>query len=298
MELRHLRSFVAVAERLSFIRAAEHLHLSQPALSAQIQALEEELNVQLLERNKRTVRLSAAGAAFLGQARATLAQADLAVQTAQRAAVGESGTLRIGFVASAAMDLVPMVVLAFRKKYPGVKLELQNQRTVMQVASLLEHSMDVGYVRLPTSSNMLTITPVHREPFALILPRNHPLARMKSLDLKALQNEPFIAYARRWAPGFYDRWVSIFTRAGFSPEVTQETGDMYTTISLVAAGVGVAVVPLELVRLRARGVVVRRLPGKILSEIGVAVRNQDNSSLVQNFLALSRTVGKKMSGNK
>lgn len=280
---------------MSFIRAAEHLHLSQPALSAQIQALEDELKVPLLERNKRSVRLSPAGAAFLDQARATLAQADIAAQTARRAAIGESGTLRIGFVASAAMELVPMVVLAYRKKYPGVKLELQNQRTVMQIASLLEHSMDVGYVRLPASSNMLTITPVHREPFVLIVPRTHPLALKSSMSLKDLQDEPFVAYARKWAPGFYDRWVSIFTQAGFSPEVTQETGDMYTTISLVAAGVGVAVVPAGLVRGRARGVVVRRLPGKIQSEIGVAVRSQDMSPLVQNFLALSKRVGKKMS---
>jgi len=294
MELRHLRSFIAVAERLSFIQAARFLHLSQPALSAQIQALEDELGVRLLERDRRSVRLSAAGKVFLDQARATLAQADAAAESARRAAAGELGILRIGFVASAAMQLVPSIVLAYRRKYPGVKLELQNLRTVLQLSSLQDRSIDVGYIRLPALGKDLMVTRVHREPFALIVPRTHPLAREQSFDLKALQDEPFVAYARRWAPGFYDRWVSIFTQAGFSPQVVQETGDMYTAIALVAAGVGVAVVPSGLVRGRAQEVSVKRLPGKVLSEIGVAARAGDSSPLVKKFLELSMLLGRKM----
>jgi DNA-binding transcriptional LysR family regulator len=293
MELRHLRSFVAVAERLSFIQAARHLHLSQPALSAQIQALEDELGVRLLERDRRSVRLSAAGAVFLEQARATLAQASAAAESARRAAAGESGILRVGFVASAAMELVPSIVLAYRTKYPGVKLELGNLRTVMQLSSLQDRSIDVGYIRLPIASKDLSITPVHREPFALILPRNHALAQKKTLDLGALQDEPFIAYARRWAPGFYDRWISIFTQAGFSPNVVQETGEMYTAIALVAAGAGVAVIPSGLVKGHAQGVIARQLPGKTWSEVGIAVRAGDASPLVRNFLALSKAMGRK-----
>ncbi len=296
MELRHLRSFVAVAERLSFIQAARFLHLSQPALSAQIQALEGELGTQLLERDRRSVRLSTAGEVFLDQAQATLAQAELAAESARRAAAGDLGVLRIGFVASAAMDLVPSIVLAYRRKYPRVKLELQNLRTVMQLASLQEHSIDVGYVRLPAVAKDLTIMAMHREPFALILPESHPLAKAKHFRLPALQDEPFIAYARQWAPGFYDRWVSIFTQAGFSPHVVQETGDMYTTIALVAAGAGVAVVPSGLVKKRLQqGVAAKPLPGKMLSEIGVAVRSEDTSPLVRNFLELSKLMGRKFS---
>lgn len=294
MELRHLRSFVAVAERLSFIQAARQLHISQPALSAQIQHLEDDLKVQLLQRDRRSVRLTPAGEAFLAEALATLKQAEAAVESARRAASGETGILRIGFVASAALELIPSVVLEYRKKFPGVKLELENLRTTTQLSLLRERVIDIGYVRLPVSGHSLVVTRVHREPFALILPATHRFARSKSFDLRMLEEEPFIAYARQWAPGFYDRWISIFTDAGFSPSIVQETGDMYTAVFLVAAGAGISVIPRGLVARRPRGVVVRPLPEAIQSEIGIAVRAGDSSPLVRGFLALSKAIsGKK-----
>jgi DNA-binding transcriptional LysR family regulator len=288
MELRHLKSFLAVAELLSFHQAAQAVHLSQPALSAQIQALEEDLGVRLFERDRRSVRLTTTGEAFLEHARATLAQAETAAQIARQASAGQTGLLRIGFVASAAMEIIPAIVLAYRQKYPQVKLELRNLRTTAQLPALEERSIDVGYLRLPIVAKHLTITPVHREPFALLLPANHPLAKKKTLDLSALHDEPFVSYARHFAPGFYDRWISIFTQTGFSPNIVQETGDMYTAIFLVAAGAGLAVIPEGLAREYAHGVVARRLPSQVQSEIGIAVRTGDASPLVKNFHALSK----------
>ena len=137
MELRNLESFVAVAEQLSFVRAAERLHLSQPALSAQIQKLEEEIGVQLLFRNKRTVRLTDAGRVFLAEAHATLARAQQAVERAQKADRGEIGRLRIGFVSSAALAIVPAIAVVFRRQFPGVTLDLMNLRTNSQLKNLV-----------------------------------------------------------------------------------------------------------------------------------------------------------------
>ena len=170
MELRQLKSFVAVAERLSFIQAARHLNLSQPALSTQIQVLEASVGVQLFDRNRRSVRLTAAGEVFWRDAQNILRMSESAQASAQRVAAGEEGRLRVGFVASAALDLVPSIVLAFRKRHPHVRLELLNIRTTAQMAALEERSIDVGYLRLPASGKGLSITPIHRERLVVVLP--------------------------------------------------------------------------------------------------------------------------------
>jgi DNA-binding transcriptional LysR family regulator len=288
MELKHLASFIAIAEQLSFVRASKQLHLSQPALTGQIQKLEEELGVQLLSRNRRSVRLTDAGQIFLVEARATLAKARQAAERAQRAARGEIGRLRIGFVSSAVLQILPSTVVAFRKRYPNVRLDLMNLRTVSQVKALIRRSIDIGFLRLPLSHDQLKITVVHREPFVLILPKGHPLARNQQISISALHDEPFVAYGRRWAPGFFDAVVQMCTREGFSPNITQETSEMYTAIALVAAGVGVAILPKSVVLAQSRNVVVKPLPSSVgISEIGVAVSKDQRSSLVSSFVSLA-----------
>src|SRR5271154_1753640 len=169
MEFRQLRSFLAVARSLNFSRAARELHLSQPALSAQIKGLEEDLGTQLLERNKRTVRLTRGGESFRADAEMLLEGAEEAKRRALRFASGEAGHLRIAFVASATPELVPAIALAFRTRYPHVTLELKNLPTVLQVEALEAHPLDVGFVRPPLTAPRLSIPPLHSEPFALVI---------------------------------------------------------------------------------------------------------------------------------
>lgn len=294
MELKHLTSFVAVADRLSFVRAAGDLHLSQPALTAQIKHLEEELGVQLFIRNRRTVRLTDAGTLFLIEARATLSRAALAVERVQKAARGEIGRLTIGFVSSAALAVVPGIVIAFRKKNPGVTLDLINLRTASQVKGLLDKSIDIGFLRLPLSHEDLEITVIHRERFVVVLPRGHRLAREKRMRIAQLRDEPFVAYGRQWAPGFFDSVVQLCTREGFSPNIIQETGEMYTAIALVAAGAGIAILPRSVVLAQSAKVIMKPLPRSSgISEIAIATRAKDQSPLVRSFLMLAAEHAKK-----
>ena len=230
MELKHLTSFISVAEQLSFVRAATELHISQPALTGQIQKLEEELGVRLLFRNHRQVKLTDAGTVFLVESRAVLARSRLAADRAQRAAKGEIGRLRLGFVSSAALEIVPGIVVGFRKKYPQVSFDLTNVRTSTQVKSLLNRSIDIGFLRLPLSNDELKITTIHREPFVVVLPQDHVLAKARQMRIAELRNERFIAYGRRWAPGLPGAFL-LFGAA----------------ISLVAAGSGIAILPQSVV---------------------------------------------------
>jgi DNA-binding transcriptional LysR family regulator len=296
MELKHLTSFISVAEQLSFVRAATELHISQPALTGQIQKLEEELGVRLLFRNHRQVKLTDAGTVFLAESRAVLARSRLAADRAQRAAKGEIGRLRLGFVSSAALEIVPGIVVGFRKKYPQVSFDLTNVRTSTQVKSLLNRSIDIGFLRLPLSNDELKITTIHREPFVVVLPQDHVLAKARQMRIAELRNEKFIAYGRRWAPGFYDSIVRLCHAAGVTPNIVQETGEMYTAISLVAAGSGIAILPQSVVLAQSKNVVIKKLPLSVaISEIAIAVRKDDSSPLTEAFVTMARDFCKRIS---
>jgi DNA-binding transcriptional LysR family regulator len=288
VELKHLTSFAAVADQLSFIRAANQLHISQPALTGQIQKLEEELGVQLLVRDRRTVKLTKVGKIFLVEARATLARAKQALECVQKAARGEVGRLKIGFVSSVALEIVPSIVREFRKQHPEVTLDLTNLRTVSQVKGLLEETIDIGFLRLPLSHAQLNIKVIHREKFVVILPKGHRLAKDKRLRINQLQDESFVAYGRRWAPGFFDSIMQMCTREGFSPNIIQETGEMYTAIALVKAGVGIAILPQSVVLAQSKNIVMKLLPKSSgCSEIALATRAGENSPLVHSFVAVA-----------
>lgn len=296
MEFRHLRSFLAVAEGLNFTRAAEILHLSQPALTAHIQQLESDLGVQLLDRNRRSVALTPAGAVFQRDAADILHRLVEAERRARQTARGEAGHLRIAFVASAATNLVPPIVLAFRRKYPAVTLDLMNLRSVDQIAQLEDAKIDAGFLRLPIAHRKLEIIPIHKEPFVLVLPAGHPLANKPLFALRDARDEDFLAYGRRWAPGFFDLWFGIFEKAGITPRIIQETGEMGTLLSLVSAGVGIAVVPAGLAAKSGEAIAIRSLPPRSpLSEIGLAVRSGDTNPLLAKLRDLSRAMGRKAS---
>jgi DNA-binding transcriptional LysR family regulator len=294
MEFRQLRSFIAVARSLNFSRAARELHLSQPALSAQIKALEDDLGTQLLERNKRTVRLTRGGESFLADAEVLLEDAAEAKRRAARFASGEAGHLRMAFVASATPELVPTIALAFREKYPHVTLELKNLPTVAQVEALEAHTLDVGFVRLPLTAPKLAITQLHSEPFVMVLSKTHKLAREKNLTVAHLANEPFVTYGQRWAPEFYQSWTGICRRAGFTPVVVQETAEMDTALALVSAGMGVAIMPEGVANRRRRVLkITPLLRESTRSEIGIAVARDTVDPLRDNLLALAQRLVKR-----
>ena len=286
IELRHLRYFIAVAEELHFGRAAEKLYIAQPPLSQQIKQLETQIGVTLFSRTRRKVELTEAGVVFLEQARKTMAQAEYAVSAAQRAATGETGTLEIGFVSSATYhDVIPNIVRVFRERHHGVTLALHELTSVEQVQALREGHIQVGFVRPPVGDDTLSLEFVLHETFVAALPSSHPLARTNIVPVAALAVDPFVMLPRNLNLSLYDQIVAICHQAGFSPRVAQEAVQLQTISSLVAAGIGVSLVPAAMQNLRRSGVVYRPLEGvKARIEMAAAYRPDHESAVVRQFL--------------
>jgi DNA-binding transcriptional LysR family regulator len=279
MELRHLRYFVTVAEELHFGRAASRSGIAQPPLSQQIKALEEEIGVQLLVRTKRRVQLTSAGEVFLNEARKILAHVSQAVHSARRAARGETGRLEVGFVSGAVYGKVPLIFREMQSRYPDVSLVLQELPSEEQLEAMKAHRLDVGIIHPPVAdAEALSVRSIWREPLVVVLPKTHPLAPSRSIALAALADEPFLLVPRRLAPGFYDLFIRTCGEAGFSPKVFEEGRSTQTIVSLVAAGMGVSIVPESLKSLRRSGVVYRQLkPPVPTTELAVMWRHGDES---------------------
>ena len=290
MELRHLRYFVAVGEELHFSRAASRVHVAQPALSRQIRALEEEMGVRLFERDRRRVALTAGGAAFLEAARSVLGDVDRAVETARRAARGERGVLRIGYVPAVVYTGLPDLVRAFRERWPGVDVRLQEMNPAMQAEALLAERVDVGFVRGPIPEPALAWKTVLEEPLVAALPSGHRLGGRKRLDLAMLAAEPFVLQARSRGPGSHDQILAICRSAGFSPRVVQE-GSHIDVLSLVASGAGVAIVPTSLRLIRRAGVVFCPLRERPVTQLNMVWRKRAESPVLREFLAAIERVG-------
>ena len=290
MELRHLRYFIAVATELHFGRAARKLHISQPPLSMQIRALEDELGVALLQRTRRNVSLTRAGQAFLQDAQQILDKTDQAILTARRAGRGEIGELAIGFISVADYNLLPLVLREFRRKYPLVTLTLRESTTDAQIADLREGRIDVGLLLPPVNEPGIESVPMLREPLIAALPERHPLAGKRgAIGLAGLAESPFIITPRHMAPGLYDDIVSFCHAAGFSPRITQEAIQMQTVVSLVSAEIGVALIPRSLQHMQRTGVVYKPLKDKSpVTEIRLAWRTGDALPTLQLFLQLAR----------
>ncbi|HEX2910995.1 MAG TPA: LysR family transcriptional regulator [Chloroflexia bacterium] len=289
MELRYFEYFVAVAEELSFSRAAERLSISQPPLSQQIQRLEKELAVQLFIRTKRNVELTEAGKIFLQEARRTLQQAEGAVKIVQRAGRGEVGRLVIGFVGSSAYGFLPTAIRNFREQFPEVELALKELTTMEQVEALHTQQIDLGFLRPPIFRDDLEQEPVQKEPFLIALSEKHPLAHLTEIAPKELAHEPFILVPRTLAPGFYDQMVSICAGAGFHPRMVQEAIQFHVIVSLVAAGLGIAFVPSSIQTFQRSDVVYRPLKNvAIQAEIVAAWRKSSSSVVLNSFMEVVR----------
>ena len=286
MELRHLRYFIAVAEELHFGRAAEKLHISQPPLSMQIRALENELGVTLLNRTQRHVSLTQAGDALFAEARHILARVEQAVLTTKRAGRGEIGELAVGFISVADYNVLPLVLREFRRAFPLVNLTLRESTTDAQFRDLLAGRIDAGFVLPPINDRSLESVPILREPLIVALPEKHPLARRPGkLALEKLKDAPFILFPRPYAPGLYDDVVSCCKSAGFSPQVVQEAIQMQTIVSLVSAELGVALIPASLTNLQRTGVTYKFLKnGSPLTEIHLVWRRGDELPALRVFV--------------
>jgi DNA-binding transcriptional LysR family regulator len=242
MELRHLRYFVAVGEEQHYGRAAQRLRVAQPALSRQIQDLEDEAGFKLFERLPRGVKLSAAGKLFLEDARRILQQVNEATARAARVARGQSGTLRVGFTENASWHgVVPDSLRRFRERHPDAELELHPAGSVDQVENIRTGRVDAGFVfNMPRSDEDLDQLPVDMQHVELAAPKGHPLSKMKKLRLRDLVDAPFVWFPRREAPAFYDRLMHECYRGGLkSPRIVQEAANEATILSLVSHGMGV-----------------------------------------------------------
>jgi len=264
VELRHIKSFLAVAETLNFGRAAERMHLSQPALSLQIRCLESDIGVRLLDRNRRKTTLTPAGLRFQAEANQILTRIDHAVRHTQLAANGMLGSLRIGFISTAAKEIVPTLVRDFRETHPEVELSLRNILTMDQIRMLEADALDVGFLRLPVEGHPeIDLVPVHSEPFVLVVPASHRLAAKKEIRLKETVGEKFVMYNREDAPGFHDQTMRILRDANVVPAVSQTAGEMHTLVALVAAEMGLSLLPASVVRRGIPGVAACRIKDPI-----------------------------------
>ena len=244
MKLRQFQQFVAIAELGSYRRAAEALFIAQPALSVSIQKLEQEMGAQLFERSARGVELTVAGQALLADARRAIFHAEQARRSVRLVAHGEWGTLRLGFVGSATYALLPRTMPAFRQAYPDIEVSLREDRTTALLDMLRGDVIDAALVRGPlVMDEHLESHVVERDDFVLAVNRAHPLAGRSRTELRACRGDPFIMYSPGEVPALNNVALNLCSKAGFSPIVCQEAVQVQTLVSLVASGLGIALVP-------------------------------------------------------
>ncbi|MDO6413236.1 LysR substrate-binding domain-containing protein [Sphingomonas sp. BIUV-7] len=294
MELRHLRYFVRVAEELHFGRAAAKLGISQPPLSQQIRALEEELGIELFDRTSRRVRLTDAGVIFLVEARRTLAQARHAIAVARRIQQGEEGELSIGFASS--VPFVPLVSRSFaqfRAEHPAIHLTLRELGRDAQFSQLREGQLDLGFIRgldRPVLPTALIASLVQEEPLLVALREDHPLAlENRPLSIGDIADQPFVMFSADGGAGFNEQVDLLFAREGREVRVVQEVNGLGSMLGLVAAALGITVISQSLNALRADGVVYRPLiAGGALSRLWL-IRGTEPSPIARTFMRMLKS---------
>lgn len=289
-DLRQLRQFIAVAEHLHFGRAAAALHISQPPLSRSIQDLEAKLGAKLLERSRRKVELTAAGAWYLEEARQVLVRLERAGRSVAERSAGGTGALRIGFVTIADYSVLPGLLSRFKAAYPGVSLALRELVTESQLEALGAGDLDLGFVLPPLPARDVDSFTVNREPLVVALPGRHALARERGpLGVRALAEEPFVMVPANLARGLSEVVLGVCARAGFAPRIAQEAVQMQTVVSLVSSELGVAIVPASLLNLRRSGVVYRPVRDRHPRiELRLAWRRDARSVPLARFVELAK----------
>ncbi|WP_257211593.1 LysR family transcriptional regulator [Sphingobium sp. IP1] len=259
-EMSQLRCFVAVAEHLHFGQAAQHLNMTQPPLSRQIQLLEREVGVPLLERNSRAVRLTPAGRVFLPEAQRILRLSESAMRWTQRVWRGEAGTLRIGFTAASGYGMLPDLMLKLKALMPDVDIVLREMVSAAQIEALNSGILDIGFIRPPVDTRRFAFREYLSEPLIAALPAGHRLLEKSDIALADLDEQPFIMYSPDAARYFHDILTALFDQAQIAPRIAHQVGQMHSMLALVDAGFGMALVPEVAARLRFPNVVFRPMP--------------------------------------
>jgi DNA-binding transcriptional LysR family regulator len=287
IELRHLRYFEAVATEMNFSRAAERLHIAQPPLSRQIRQLEEELGAELIDRKARPMQLTPAGRFFLEQTVQLLARLKETGEATRRIAQGQRTWFGIGFVPSTLYGLLPELIRGFRARHPEVEVTLSELTTVQQADALKAGRIDVGFGRLALGDPEIETETVLEEPVVAALPARHALLRHERLDLPLLADEPLVLYPARPRPSYADQVLQMFRGHGLVPRVAMEANELQTAIGLVAAGLGVALVPESVRRLHRDDVEYRPLAeAGVVSPVIMNFRAGDRSALLARFREL------------
>lgn len=291
---RLLRQFIAVAEELHYGRAAARVGIAQSPLSQAIQKLEAHVGTPLFLRNKRTVSLTPAGRIFLEEAYQWLKYERVAIERTQHACNGETGQLSLGFIGSVGYGFMPELIGHFRRRYPQVRLRVVEMTTKDQLEQLKGRGLDLGLLRTPLPQEAAPIEThlYKRDRLMVALPKSHALAGKRSIALKQLAGESFVAFSREKVPAAHAQLISACTEAGFYPDIEQECSQVGGVICLVAAGLSVALVPSNLASLMHPKVQYLPLADRsrfLGQEISVAWRRGDDNPALASFLKVSRT---------
>src|SRR5215467_10432445 len=298
MELRHLRYFLAVAEELHFGRAAAKLHISQPPLSQQIRRLENELQAPLFHRTTRHVKLTAAGRMFLDEARAVVAHAEQAAGAVQRASRGEIGQLVVGCALWADFLNGARIIRRFARRHPGVDVELRDLTAPEQIAMLEDGTIHVGILRPPVQSDVLMSERLVSESLVVAFPRRHRFTSYQRVPWEALTDQPYVRFSQRRAPAYQSLVSRACRHAGITLRVRYEVEHPQTVLAVVAAGLGVSLVPASLQMLKRPGVAYRRLkPDGPAVETVIAWHRERELPFVHAFVSAAREVARSSSGH-
>jgi len=279
MELRHLTSFLAVAEELHFGRAARRLRMAQPPLSQQIRQLEKELGVQLFERNTRSVRLTSAGEAFVAPVRRVFEELDRAERVVRAAGRGEYGRVTIGFAGASSHETLPRLTRAVRAAHPGLELVMRGQTYAnVALAKVADGSLDLGFVRLPVTTPGIRTRVIDEEEMLCALPSDHPLTALDRVPIGELAGLPFVSFPANAGSTLRDATVQACADAGFAPRIVQEAPDSYTILALVAAGVGVTLTLTSCQHIQQTGLAYRPLAGRRIRLQAALAWRADNPS--------------------
>jgi DNA-binding transcriptional LysR family regulator len=289
-ELSQLRCFVAVAEELHFGRAAIRLHMTQPPVSRQVLLLEQRLGVELLNRTSRSVRMTSAGRSFLADARQILRLAESASLAARRAARGESGSVTIGFTAASGYGVMPGMIAQCRARLPDIEVNLREMVTMEQVHALASGSLDLALLRPHAALEQFSSIRIVTEPLVAALPKSYSLGSGKTLSVGDFEGAPFVMYSPIEARYFHDLVAAVFATTGVKPDFTQYTSQIHSILALVAAGLGVALVPAAAINLHFEGVIfreVRKMRSMQPAELYVAWKADNDNPARQRVLDAS-----------
>jgi len=293
LEPSELQPFLVLAEELHFRKAAERLFVSQPALSKHIRKLEEKVGGPLFARTRRKVALTETARVLIPLARKLLQDSRAAFESAREATEGRAGTLRIGFGIASVSEILPRTIIQFRRACPHVELQMQDMSTSAQISGLLNGNIDVGMVRMPVSDPQLVNFPLFRERLVAATARVVPFRG----GLAGLRDRPFVFYPRALSETFHGHVLAVCRRAGFTPRIVQEASELFTILSLVRAGLGVALVPSSAVRMHVPGVAMHelRMP-EAEWKIGLAWHKlSEKRELISGFSAIIAQVVRKQS---